>query len=356
MANRFANGARAFGFCDVCGFRFDLKKLKNLVVKTKQTQIKACPQCWTPDHPQLQLGMYPVADPQAIRDPRPDTNTWYQSGTNGLQTSPTSGTNPDQEGYPGEGMLVIQWGWNPIGGSQSFDAALTPNTLVGVGEVGTVTVANSSAPAADPYFANVQLLLHMDGTSGATSFPDSSPAARTVTAFGNAQVSTAIFKYGNGSFASDGNGDYLQTSDIVAAVSTPWTVETWVYPFANSGIRWNSTSASQFTLGISDAFGARLLITPRTSANLVPPGYGLIPAYTWGFVAVVNNPATSLMEMYVNGVLVATQSNKPMVTMARISSTLTSGFAGYIDEVRITVGVARYTGNFTPPTSAFPNY
>jgi hypothetical protein len=221
MANRFANGRKSYGFCDLCGFRFDLKKLKNLVVKTKQTQIKACPQCWTPDQPQLQLGMYPISDPQAIRDPRPDTNTWYQSGTNGLQTSPTSGllpanpftangtavvrvnapnhgvrtgdlvtfsgatalngatisgqyqvtvldlntytitygttiaagtgggtavvftytptTGASQNGYPGEGMLVIQWGWNPIGGSQSFDAALTPNTLVGVGEVGTVT-------------------------------------------------------------------------------------------------------------------------------------------------------------------------------------------------------------------------
>ena len=141
MANRFANGAKAFSFCDRCGFRFDLKKLKNEVVKTKQTQIKSCPQCWSEDHPQLQLGLYPISDPQAIRDPRPDTNTWYQSGTTGLQTSPTSGTGPDQEGFPGEGMLVIQWGWNPIGGARDFDAVLTPNTLVGVGEVGQATFA-----------------------------------------------------------------------------------------------------------------------------------------------------------------------------------------------------------------------
>lgn len=150
MANRFANGRKAFGFCDVCGFRFDLKKLKNLVVKTKQTQIKACPQCWTPDQPQLQLGMYPISDPQAIRDPRPDTNTWYQSGANGLQTDPTPGTGPFQDGFPGEGMLVIQWGWNPIGGSQSFDAALTPNTLVGKGEVGTVNPVTTSAIFSTP--------------------------------------------------------------------------------------------------------------------------------------------------------------------------------------------------------------
>ena len=141
MANRFANGAKAFGFCDVCGFRFDLKKLKNLTVKTKQTQTKACPQCWTPDQPQLQLGLYPISDPQAIRDPRPDTNTWYQSGTNGLQTNPVSGTGPDQEGYPGEGSRVREWGWAPVGGSSGFDAPLTPNALAPQGLVGTVTVS-----------------------------------------------------------------------------------------------------------------------------------------------------------------------------------------------------------------------
>jgi hypothetical protein len=119
MANRFANGAKAFGFCDLCGFRFQLKKLKNLTVKTKQTQIKACPQCWTPDHPQLQLGMYPISDPQAIRDPRPDTNTWFVPS----------------------GSRVIEWGWNPVGGAKDFDSPLTPNALVGVGEVGSVTIA-----------------------------------------------------------------------------------------------------------------------------------------------------------------------------------------------------------------------
>ncbi len=130
MSNRFANGAKAFGFCDVCGFRFDLKKLKNLTVKTKQTAIKACPQCWTPDQPQLQLGMYPVSDPQAIRDPRPDTNTWYSSGLIATNSF-------------GEGSRVIQWNWNPVGGSRSFDDGLTPNDLVARGYVGTVTALPS---------------------------------------------------------------------------------------------------------------------------------------------------------------------------------------------------------------------
>ena len=130
MSNRFANGAKAFGFCDYCNFRFPLKKLKNEVVKTKQTQIKACPQCWSMDHPQLLLGTFPVSDPQAIRDPRPDTNTWYASGQTVLNTI-------------GEGNRVIEWGWNPVGGSSGFTAALTPNALAPQGLVGTVTVVVS---------------------------------------------------------------------------------------------------------------------------------------------------------------------------------------------------------------------
>jgi hypothetical protein len=130
MSNRFANGAKAFGFCDVCGFRFDLKKLKNLVVKTKVTEIKACPECWNPDHPQLQLGMYPIADPQAIRNPRPDTNTWYSSGVTATNSF-------------GGGSRVIEWGWAPVGGSSGFDADLTPNSLVGSGKVGIVSISTA---------------------------------------------------------------------------------------------------------------------------------------------------------------------------------------------------------------------
>lgn len=48
------------------------------VVKTKNINILVCSDCWDPDQPQLQLGMYPVQDPQAVRNPRPDT-TYPQS-------------------------------------------------------------------------------------------------------------------------------------------------------------------------------------------------------------------------------------------------------------------------------------
>ena len=69
---RYASAKIAVAECDICGFRYKLKELKNLIEKGRDTNIKACPECWNPDQPQLRLGEFPVDDPQAIRDPRPD--------------------------------------------------------------------------------------------------------------------------------------------------------------------------------------------------------------------------------------------------------------------------------------------
>lgn len=129
MGNRFAIGKKAIAECDRCGQQFQLKKLKEEIIKTKRYQLLVCPECWDPDHPQLQLGMYPVDDPQALRNPRRDT-TYYTSGSTAT-------------GTPGEGSRVIQWGWNPVGGGEFFDVSLTPNYLVAQANVGTVTVSTT---------------------------------------------------------------------------------------------------------------------------------------------------------------------------------------------------------------------
>ena len=126
MGNKFANGTRAIAICDRCGFQFRLSALRELIIKTKKVNIKVCSECWEEDQPQLQLGMYPVEDPQALRNPRRD-NTYVQSGLLA-------------DGEPGGGSRDIQWGWAPVGGSRGFDAALTPNNLVLDVEVGIVTV------------------------------------------------------------------------------------------------------------------------------------------------------------------------------------------------------------------------
>jgi len=126
MGNRFASGKNAIAECDRCGFRYKLKELKKEVVKTKTYNLLVCPTCWTPDQPQLQLGMYPVDDPQAIREPRRDLSYTVS----GLLA----------DGNPGEGSRIFQWNWNPVGGSTGNDDGLTPNYLVAELELGSVTV------------------------------------------------------------------------------------------------------------------------------------------------------------------------------------------------------------------------
>jgi hypothetical protein len=125
----FASGKWAIAMCDRCGQQFKLKTLKTEIIKTKKYDLLVCDACWDPDQPQLQLGMYPVNDPQALRNPRRDT-TYYQSGIS-------------SDGGSSMGSRQIQWGWNPVGMARGFDSDLTPNDLVGQGQVGTVTVTTS---------------------------------------------------------------------------------------------------------------------------------------------------------------------------------------------------------------------
>lgn len=129
MGNRFASAKNSIAQCDRCDFRFPLKELRQLVIKTKNINMLVCRSCWDPDHPQLQLGMYPVEDPQAVRNPRPD-RSYFVSGLLA-------------DGSQAEGSRIIQWGWNPVGLDNSLDLVGIENDLVAEGQVGTVTVTTS---------------------------------------------------------------------------------------------------------------------------------------------------------------------------------------------------------------------
>jgi hypothetical protein len=149
MSNRFARGKKAIAMCDVCGFEFELKRLRALVVKTKITNILACPQCWVKDHPQLLLGMYPVHDPQALRNPRPD-NTYWQAGMTGLRVDPHA---PPASvlafGTPSGGSRVIQWGWNPVGLNDVLGLPGLVDVMEMHGQIGQVEI-EVSTPAIRP--------------------------------------------------------------------------------------------------------------------------------------------------------------------------------------------------------------
>lgn len=134
MPSKYSSGKHSIAECDRCGFRYKLKELRKLTIKTKQVSIKVCQNCWEPDQPQLSLGLYPVNDPQAVREPRPDIS-YRQAGYTGLQL-----TDNTDFGEPSGGSRVFQWGWAPVGGASSNDVGLTPNALTSRGVVGTVSI------------------------------------------------------------------------------------------------------------------------------------------------------------------------------------------------------------------------
>lgn len=122
MGRRYTSGKHAIADCDRCGFQYKLKELKSLYIRTTDTHIKVCKNCWEPDHPQNMQGMYPVDDPQAVRDPRPDNSL----GVAGAESS-----------------RGIQWGWDPVGLNNPLNLEGLENDLEGQGQVGTVTVSTT---------------------------------------------------------------------------------------------------------------------------------------------------------------------------------------------------------------------
>ena len=138
-----------------------------------------CPTCWEPDQPQLQLGMYPVDDPQGVRNPRPD-RSYVASG-------------PLADGFLGEGSRIFQWGWNPVGGGYTPIDGGTPNYLVSQTAVGTVTIeldAETPIPPPPIFYSNAvetvagvdaveALLAALAGTAEPASAIDSVAAVHT---------------------------------------------------------------------------------------------------------------------------------------------------------------------------------
>jgi len=120
--SKYSSGKHSISECDRCGFRYKLKQLKRLVIKTRNVDILVCRECWEPDQPQLQLGMYPVDDPQAVQNPRPD-NSYYAAGNDGAG-----------------GSRELYWGWNPVG---YYNYTTGFNVTSGQASVGTVTVITS---------------------------------------------------------------------------------------------------------------------------------------------------------------------------------------------------------------------
>lgn len=193
-----------------------------------------------------------------------------------------------------------------------------------------------------------------------------------MTANGNAQIDTAQMKWGSGSILFDGSGDYVTTPDSSDFTLTgDFTIEGWVRFAAITG---NHVFMSHY----ENTTNMRSWFIRRTTGNLLTfqwnPFSGssngtsnrLEGAWspvvgTWYHVAVTRSGST--YRLFADGVLIVSDSHsfgpinsdQPLVLGAVNSSGFTQFFNGWLDDWRITNGVARYTGAFTPPTGPFPN-
>ena len=227
----------------------------------------------------------------------------------------------------------------------------------------------SSYAPVDEEFDKVSLLLHGDGTNGSTTIVDGSSSPKAVTAVGNAQISTAQSKFGGASIAFDGNGDQL-TALNVDANNTDLTIECWLrlnsYPTLTGIIActYSGTSLSTqlntflFTVSSTGAIRAGGALGGQETTDT-------LPLNTWAHVAFVYTHSNQSRKAFLNGVGGVAYTAEA-ITNNLVSSVFIGGSAGssnvgsswldgYIDDLRITKGVARYTQNFTPPTAPFPD-
>ncbi len=212
-------------------------------------------------------------------------------------------------------------------------------------------------------------LLHMNGTDGSTTFTDSAAGGtHTWTAHGNVQIDTAQSKFGGASGLFDGTGDYITTGDHAdfAMGSGDFTIDAWARKNGGDGTQIHVLGKSNSTGGNAD-FWIRV-----TSTNMLQGGFYDGSAYqfaqhttaltvdsTWHHVALIR--VGNNLYVALDGVLSTAKdvTGKSMadsaytVAVGRMGEYNTQWWNGWIDEVRISKGIARWTSNFTPPTGEY---
>ena len=218
------------------------------------------------------------------------------------------------------------------------------------------------AATLDQYYNSCSLLCHFDTINSAGRFIDNSRNNLAITSSGDVGLSTSQYKFGGASANFDGTGDYLvtPTTSVLTFGTNDLTVELWIYQTVSS------VGAYKVIVGdnVYSSVGGWTLYSYNNQLNLWKGGTELIaPSGTltlnsWNYVVWTRQSGNN--RIFINGTQVgSTVSDSTNYTSTAIyvgsSKTNTLNFAGYMDELRITKGVARYTSNFTPPNAPFPN-
>lgn len=216
----------------------------------------------------------------------------------------------------------------------------------------------------DTHFSSVKSLLHFNGTDASTTFTDQT--GKTWTAVGNAQIDTAQSQFGGASGLFDGAGDSINTPSSTDHDfgSGDFTVEFFIRRnTANLGHivgKWALTNRGWVVY--SKANGNIQFSYSTTGSNFIDPiDFGGLATGVWYHIAVVRTG--SILSLYINGVLSSTSNigtasffaSTRILEVGHQNSINYGPFDGWLDELRITKGVARYVNDFTPPTAAFPN-
>jgi len=213
----------------------------------------------------------------------------------------------------------------------------------------------------DPYFSNVSLLLCGNGYENSKIIVDSSKLANTVSVLNNARIVTSLKKYGTGSLAFGGVSDYLNCPTVLDIPSnTDSTLECWFNLTSwddNVGIfGW----ANSFGLA---AYSSELKFWGKSIISIISAAETTALLGTWVHFALVYVTSTNTKKIYINGISKHSSSDSLALSSAggfdvgrfQYQSGYYKYLNGYVDDLRITKGVARYTENFTPPTEQFPD-
>lgn len=216
----------------------------------------------------------------------------------------------------------------------------------------------------DPYFEKVSLLLHMDGADNGVSFTD--VTGKAVTRYGTV-TKTGIKKFGTASAYSNGVNQLLTVAndDSLNFGTGDFTIECWVYASKSSQVENFPRILTKGNFGTTGAWNLVYikstgelyldLYAPATTGFLI----GTLTDNTWTHIAATR--ASGNVSTYLGGVAGTTGSgtvNLSNTTGFAIAAEFSanSDFVGYVDDVRLTKGMARYSTTFTPPAEAFPDY